>query len=72
MALMVPALSSQARDGLPIGYPREELKFLISLTLRTLLCKANNSALVVAPVGLPCLDMSQWVATLLVRSAMDA
>eukprot|EP00957_Ditylum_brightwellii_P042289 3202736-Ditylum_brightwellii.AAC.1 len=44
----------------------------MSLTLRAPLCKANNSALVVvAPVSLHCLDMSQWVATPLVRSAMD-
>eukprot|EP00957_Ditylum_brightwellii_P001531 119452-Ditylum_brightwellii.AAC.1 len=41
------------------------------LTFKTPLYKANNSALVVAPVGSTCLEISQWVATLFVRSAID-
>eukprot|EP00957_Ditylum_brightwellii_P029164 2204242-Ditylum_brightwellii.AAC.1 len=53
------------------GWFTNELKFLMSLNLRTPLCKTNNSALVVAPVGSPCLDTSQWVAIPLVRNAMD-
>eukprot|EP00957_Ditylum_brightwellii_P128200 9777906-Ditylum_brightwellii.AAC.1 len=71
MALMGPVLSSQARDSPPIVYTRDELILLMSLTLRTYLCKANHSTLVVAHVGPPCLDISQWVTTPSVRSTMD-
>eukprot|EP00957_Ditylum_brightwellii_P210577 15365128-Ditylum_brightwellii.AAC.1 len=63
MALVVHVLSSKTIEGSPIAHPMEELKLQMSLILMTPLSRGNNSVLVVAPVGSPCLEMSQCVAT---------